>query len=61
MENTFKFCECCGKYKAYRRGLCWGCLNEVDRLESEYNNFGDDAEDIGYGKNQQVKAERGWI
>lgn len=61
MENTFKFCECCGKYKAYRRGLCWGCHNEAEHREREFNHFGDDYEDIEYGKVQQARAEKGWI
>lgn len=56
--TDIKFCCACGNYKAYRDGLCWGCHNAVENIEREFKHFGDDAEDIGYGKVQQARAER---
>lgn len=53
-------CRRCGNYKAYREGLCWGCHNAVKNIEREFKHFGDDAEDIGYGKVQQARAETNW-
>lgn len=29
-------CECCGKYKAYRDGMCWGCRNEYQRHAADF-------------------------
>jgi len=53
-----KFCCACGKYKAYLEGMCWGCHAEYKRHEKDFSAFGDAAEDIGYGKVQQDRAER---
>ena len=58
--TDLKFCCACGKYRAYRDGLCWGCHNAVENIEREFKHFGDDAEDIGYGKVQQARAESRW-
>lgn len=55
-----KLCRSCGNYKAYRDGLCWGCHNAVENIEREFKHFGDDAEDIGYGKVQQARDESRW-
>lgn len=58
--TEFKTCRACGKYKAYKNGLCWGCHAEYERHEKDFSAFGDDAEDIGYGKVQQSRAEKDW-
>ena len=52
--TDLKFCCACGKYRAYRDGMCWGCHAEYRRHESD---FADTAEDIGHGKVQQARAE----
>lgn len=35
------FCVACGKYKAYRDGLCWGYRAEVERLQREFDHMPD--------------------
>ena len=37
-DNQAARCVACGKYKAYRQGLCWGCHNAVERFASELHN-----------------------
>ena len=34
--TNLKFCCACGKYKAYRDGMCWGCHAEYRRHESDF-------------------------
>ena len=55
--TDLKFCCACGKYRAYRDGMCWGCHAEYRRNESD---FADTAEDRGYGKVQQARDESRW-
>lgn len=44
-------CECCGKYKAYRDGMCWGCRNEYQRHAADFAV----EEDIGNINHEQIE------
>jgi hypothetical protein len=66
------WCHGCGEYKGYddESGLCWRCHKDAERqLAAEAEERRQEfllsqhdaaAEDIGYGKVQQARAEREW-